>query len=383
MSEGAPVAKGWRPQALFEPFQCGTLRLTNRIVMSPMTREFAPGGVLSEGAEAYYARRAQGGAGLIITEGVSVPHPVAHHTSTVPHLYGEHALARWRSVVQAVHAAGGRIFPQLWHCGLGRIAAESDNPHALSLAPSVVGKTPMRAMTLRDIDGVIEAFATAAENAQAAGFDGVAIHGAHGYLVDLFLWGRTNRRTDAYGGGIADRARFGAELVAEVRRRVGPGYPIMFRFSQWKGFHYDAKLATTPKELEQLLVPLAEAGVDIFDASTRRFWLPEFEGRELNLAGWAKALTGKASMTVGSVGLEGPLDGLRVNEMSRTAVSRDNLQALERMMAQGEVDLAGVGRILLANPEWGRLVAEGAYERLRPYDPERAAAVLEPSDAAS
>ena len=373
------LSTSWRPKALFEPFRTGSIELANRIVMSPMTREFAPNGVLPSEAAGYYSRRAQGGAGLIVTEGTTVPHPVAHHTSTVPHMHGEAALAGWKRVVDAVHAVGGRIFPQLWHCGLGRIREETDNPEALSIGPSVVGKMPMRAMTLRDIDVVIDAFATAARSAQAIGFDGAAIHGGHGYLIDGFFWRRTNRRSDAYGGELRDRARFAAELVAEIRRRVGPDYLIMFRFSQWKGFHYDAKVAMTPAELEALLTPLSEAGVDIFDASTRRFWLPEFEGSALNLAGWAKKVTGKASMTVGSIGLEGPLDGLRVDEMSRTAVSQDNLQVLEGMLEREEVDLAGVGRILLANPRWGRLVAEGAYDKLRPYDPQRTAASLEPS----
>ena len=288
-------------------------------------------------------------------------------------------MARWREVAKAVHNAGGRIFPQLWHCGIGRLRQETANPDDLSIGPSLVGKAPMRDMTQRDIDDVIDAFAKGAENAKAAGFDGVAIHGAHGYLVDAFFWVRTNRRTDAYGGDLAQRTRFAADLVSEIRRRVGPAYPIMFRFSQWKGFHYDAKVATTPGELEAWLSPLADAGVDIFDASTRRFWLPEFEGSRLNLAGWAKKLTGRIAMTVGSIGLEGPLDGLRVDEMTKTAVSAANLGRLEEMLAEGEVDLAGVGRILLANPNWGNLVRDGELEKIRGYDPALTAKALEPS----
>jgi 2,4-dienoyl-CoA reductase-like NADH-dependent reductase (Old Yellow Enzyme family) len=364
---------------LFSPLNLGAFQLPNRVVMAPMTREFAPGGLLHPDAANYYRRRAAGGASLIITEGATVPHPVAHHANNVPHFYGEEAMARWRAVVDAVHDAGGRIFPQLWHCGLGRRREETVNPEDLSIGPSVVGKAPMRAMNQRDIDDVIEAFALGASSAKAAGFDGVAIHGAHGYLIDAFFWSRTNRRADSYGGDQSARTRFGVELVQEVRRRVGPGFPVMLRFSQWKGFHYDAKVATTPEELEQWLSPLADAGVDIFDASTRRFWLPEFEGSQLNLAGWAKKVTGKITMTVGSVGLEGPLDGLRVTEMSKTAVSIANLSALERMLNDGEVDLAGVGRILLANPDWADLIRRQEFGRIRPYDPALTALALEPS----
>jgi 2,4-dienoyl-CoA reductase-like NADH-dependent reductase (Old Yellow Enzyme family) len=372
--------QSWADSSLFRPLKIGKFTLPNRLVMSPMTREFAPNGLLAPGAAAYYRRRIEGGTSLIITEGTSVPHSVSHHNQNVPHFYGEEALSQWARVAAAVHRAGGRIFPQLWHCGIGRHRLECANPQDLSIGPSKVGKDPMREMTQRDIDDVIEAFATAAVSAQGMGFDGVAIHGAHGYLVDAFFWDRTNRRTDSYGGALVHRARFGAELVQEIRRRVDRDYPIMFRFSQWKGFHYDAKVAANPGELATWLQPLADAGVDIFDASTRRFWLPEFEGSELNLAGWAKKLTGKQSMTVGSVGLEGPLDGVRITQMSKTNTTLANLQMLERMLSQDEVDLVAAGRILLANPNWANMVKSSDFEQLRAYDPKLTAMALEPSE---
>jgi 2,4-dienoyl-CoA reductase-like NADH-dependent reductase (Old Yellow Enzyme family) len=369
----------WAPRSLYQPLIDEKLTLTNRIVMAPMTREFSPGGLPNPEAAGYYQRRASGGAGLIITEGTSVPHPVAHLSTKVPHFYGDEALRRWKETADAVHAAGGKIFPQLWHAGLGRHRSETPNPNEPSIGPSIVGRAPMREMTQADIDAVIEAFASAAADAKKLGFDGVAIHGAHGYLIDTFFWQRTNRRSDRYGGDIPKRMRFGAELVAEIRNRTGREFPIMFRFSQWKGLHYDVKLATTPKELEDVLTPLVNAGVDIFDASTRRFWLPEFSGSDLNLAGWAKKITGKLTMAVGSVGLEGPVDGVRVNEMSKTAVSLDNLKVLEQMLERGDFDLVGVGRILLANPEWPKLVQSGQFGGIQPYDPEKTVAALEPS----
>jgi len=347
--------------------------------MAPMTRGFASNGVLFADVPAYYRRRVEGGTPLIVTEGTAVPHAVAHQSKNIPHFYGEAAIARWREVVDAVHGAGGRIFPQLWHCGIGRQREETANPEELSIGPSIVGKQPMRVMTQRDIDDVVNAFGQGAVTAKEAGFDGVAIHGAHGYLVDAFFWSRTNRRQDGYGGDLVQRTRFGVELIQEIRRRVGANFPILFRFSQWKGFHYDAKVASTPTDLEQWLIPLAAAGVDIFDASTRRFWLPEFEESQLNLAGWAKKITGKIVMTVGSVGLEGPLDGLRVDEMSKTNVSIKNLERLDRMISDNEVDLVGVGRILLANPDWANLVRCREFARIRPYDPSLTAKALEPS----
>lgn len=146
-------------------------------------------------------------------------------------------------------------------------------------------------MSVQDIKEVIEAFARAARDAQMLGFDGVEIHGAHGYLIDQFFWDYTNKRTDQYGGKtLAERTRFAMELVQAVRNAVGKEFPIDFRFSQWKLGNYDAKLAYSPEELESLLIPLSNAGVDIFRASTRRFWEPEFPGSPLNLAGWTKKL---------------------------------------------------------------------------------------------
>ena len=278
---------------LFRPISVCGLELRNRIVMAPMTREFAPNGLLSTDAPAYYARRAFGGAGLVITEGTAVGHPVSHHTARVPHFYGDEALSRWKAVVDAVHAVGGRIFPQLWHTGLYRLREETHNPADSNIAPSVVGRQQPRAMQDKDIAEVIDAFAKAAVDARRLGFDGVAVHGAHGYLIDQFLWPRTNRRTDAYGGSIANRVRFGVEVLRAIKAAVGTGFPILLRFSQWKGDQYGQELAKTPDELAEFLLPFADAGVDIFDASLRRFWLPEFDNSPLNLAGWAKKITGK------------------------------------------------------------------------------------------
>lgn len=361
---------------LFRPFRCGSLSLPNRLVMSAMTREWSPGNLLTEEAPAYYARRAHGGCGLIVTEGTAIPHPVAHQSSRIPNFSGD-SLPRWARVADAVHGEGGAIFAQLWHTGLYRDATQTLNPDVLSIAPSVVGKAPVREMGDADIADVIDAYAQAAADALAAGFDGVEIHGAHGYLPDQFFWSKTNRRTDRYGGSIENRVRFAAEMVAAIRRRTSPDFPIMFRFSQWKGAMYDVKVAETPQELEAWLAPLADAGVDIFDASTRRFWLPEFEGSDLNLAGWAKKVTGKAAMTVGSVGLESPLEVSKLGNSNAAAVSTANLRRLIEMMERGDFDLVALGRIVLTNPDWPKLVRESRFDAVRPYDPAAVAERLE------
>jgi 2,4-dienoyl-CoA reductase-like NADH-dependent reductase (Old Yellow Enzyme family) len=370
---------------LFQPFKCKSLDLRNRIVMSPMTRQFAPDGVLIEEVDDYYGRRAAGGTGLIITEGTAVDHDVAHYSAKIPHFYGHAALARWRSVVAAVHAEGGAIIPQLWHTGLARRRSHTHNPEMPNVSASALTeedltlaaangtapapdkpRRPAEPLSIPDIESIVAAFAQGAADAKAVGCDGVAIHGAHGYLLDQFFWDRANRRDDRYGGSVQNRVRFATELVAAVRAAVGPDFAIMLRFSQWKSQDYTAKIGATPDGLAEILEPLADAGVDVFDASTRRFWEPEFEGSPLNLAGWAKKLTGKAAMTVGSIGLDGEF--LAGSSASTNDASTERLGQLADMIARGDFDLAGVGRALIATPDWANLVKAGRFDALRPYN---------------
>jgi 2,4-dienoyl-CoA reductase-like NADH-dependent reductase (Old Yellow Enzyme family) len=354
---------------LSRPIALNGLTVPNRIVMAPMTRMFSPGGIPGEDVRSYYARRAAAGVGLIVTEGTYVGHESAGQSDRVPRFHGEEQLAGWAKVAEAVHAAGGRIVPQLWHIGMVRKQGEPPFADAPAVGPSglvTAGAEPTgKAMTQKDVDDVIGAFAEAAAAAERIGFDGVEIHGAHGYLLDQFLWEGTNRRTDAYGGDLVARTKFSAEIVAAVRETVSPDFPVLFRYSQWKQQDYTARLAETPEELEAVLTPLAAAGVDAFHASTRRYWLPEFDGSDLNLAGWTKKLTGKPAITVGSVGLDGEF--LRSFQGEGAQVkSIDNL--LDRLESE-EFDLVAVGRALLQDPEWARKVLEGDFDALNAYDP--------------
>ncbi|MFD5584500.1 NADH:flavin oxidoreductase [Streptomyces sp. NPDC127063] len=353
---------------LSRPVTINGLTVPNRIAMAPMTRMFSPGGVPGEDVVSYYARRAGAGVGLIVTEGTYVGHASAGQSDRVPRFHGEEQLAGWAKVAEAVHAAGGTIVPQLWHIGMVRKQGEPPFPDAPAMGPSglvTAGAEPTgKAMTQADLDDVIAAFAQAAADAERIGFDGVEIHGAHGYLVDQFLWEGTNRRTDAYGGDPVSRTRFAAEIVAAVREKVSAEFPVIFRYSQWKQQDYTARLAETPEELEAILTPLAAAGVDAFHASTRRYWLPEFDGSDLNLAGWTKKLTGKQAITVGSVGLDGDFINAFQGQGSPVK-SIDNL--LDRLEAD-EFDLVAIGRALLQDPEWAAKVLAGRFDELKPYD---------------
>lgn len=355
-------------EILSRPVSLNGLTVPNRIVMAPMTRMFSPGGVPGDDVRSYYARRAAAGVGLIVTEGTYVGHESAGQSDRVPRFHGAEQLAGWAKVAADVHAVGGTIVPQLWHIGMVRNRGEQPYPDAPAMGPSgirVDGTEPTgEAMTQRDLDDVIAAFAEAAADAERIGFDGVELHGAHGYLVDQFLWAHTNRRTDAYGGDPVARTRFAAEIVAAVRAAVSPGFPVIFRFSQWKQEAYSARLAETPQELEAILAPLAAAGVDAFHASTRRYWLPEFDGSDLNLAGWTKKLTGKPTITVGSVGLDGDF----LHAFTGRGAELGSLDNLLDRFERDEFDLVAVGRALLQDPEWAAKVLGGRIDELMAYD---------------
>ena len=372
---------------LFAPVTVNGMTLPNRIVMSPMGRNFADNGIQPPEFGDYFARRARGGVGLCIGEAAAIDHPVASAGTSYAAFHGSEALGAWRRIVERVHAEGGRFMPQLWHAGLLR-SPRSDHPkipnaHLAPMGPSgwaepLVHKAgwtiPIdeaaqigEPMTESDIADVIDAFARAAVDAQAIGCDGINIHGAHGYIIDQFFWDRTNLRTDGYGGGTSEeRIRFAVELIAETRRRVGPDFPIFFRWSQWKQQDYHVKLCATPAELERFLGPLSDAGVDLFDCSTRRFWEPEFTGSTLNLAGWTKKLTGKPTMTVGSVGLARSNYG----DGGEQALSDSGLASLDPLIERleaGEFDLVGVGRMLISNPEWPNQLQDGRLDEIMPY----------------
>lgn len=355
---------------LFEPFQMGPLSLSNRIVMAPMTRSMSPGNVPNEQNVEYYRKRAAGGVGLIVTEGTCVGHKAANGYKKVPYIYGEEALAGWKKVVDAVHAEGSKIIPQLWHVGSIRKEGAEPDPSVPGFGPSGMvapGKKYCHEMSVEDIHDCIEAFIQAAEDSQKIGFDGVEIHGAHGYLVDQFFSEDLNVRTDEWGGSMENRGRFAVEIIKGIRERCGPDFPIVLRFSQWKQHSYDAKLAYTPDELAAFLKPLSEAGVDIFHASTRRFWEPEFECSDLNLAGWTQKLTGKPAITVGSVGLDSDFMTAIIPSGDATAPAHGIEKLLTRMEA-GEFDLVAVGRALIANPDWANKVKAGEEQSLKTFE---------------
>jgi 2,4-dienoyl-CoA reductase-like NADH-dependent reductase (Old Yellow Enzyme family) len=355
-------------EVLFRPFNHPKLQLKNRIVMAPMTRQFSPGGVPGQNVKEYYQRRAEGGVGLIITEGVTVPHKAASGDTAIPCFHDE-ALVGWKSVVDAVHAAGGKIAPQLWHMGAMRQAGVGSHPDYPTATPSGLlypGKKVLEPLSTLEINELITAFTKAAVSAVELGFDTIELHGAHGYLIDNFFWEGTNQRSDEFGGSLEKRTRFAAEIVESIRAEIGDDFPIILRFSQWKQQDFESKLALGPEELERFLTPLSEAGVDIFHCSTRKFWEAEFPGSEMNLAGWVKQITGKPTISVGSVGLTEEFIATSQEGLAEVA----DISELTQRMEADEFDLIAVGRALIANPDWAEKIRTGDTDSLKTYNKE-------------
>lgn len=373
MTVGDRLFRSMSVDTLFTPLTVRSLTVPNRFAMAPMTRQASPGGVPGADVAEYYRRRAAGGVGLIITEGVRLPDPAAGYPTSIPTIAGDEVLDGWRRVTDAVHNEGGTVAAQLWHQG----AERSDTDGVTVVSPSGLdgkGDAKGRALARDELAEVAASFADAAVAARDVGFDAIEIHGAHGYLIDEFLWEKTNQRTDEYGGSLAARTRFPAEVVAAVRAAVGPDYPIIFRFSQWKGADYSATIASDAGELEGILAPLAAAGVDVFHPSTRRHYVPAFadSGSELSLAGWTKKITGLPVIAVGSVGLQTQFRSEKPGQL----IEPDSADRLVAQFEAGEFDIAAVGRALLADPAWVNRLREGTLADFAGYDPAKALAAL-------
>ncbi|WP_084535063.1 oxidoreductase [Nocardia yamanashiensis] len=307
---------------LFTPATLGPLRVRNRFAMAPLSRYAARCGVPAAELGAFYRRRAAGGFGLIISEGISVGASPAG--SGIAAIRQPSALRAWTAIVSAVHAEGVPIFAQLMYVG-----------------------EPDRVRWGVEAERIIASYAQAARQARRAGFDGVEIHGAHGMLPI--------------------RPVLAAELVGAVRAELGPEMPVTYRFSQWRAGRSGTRAAAGPAELEELLWPLAEAGVAAFHPSTRRFDEPEFPGiagpsGQLSLAGWTKKVTGRPAVIVGSIGLA--KDAAAAGGPAEVI----SLERLRRRLDRGEFDIAAVGRAVLANPDFVELIRDGRIGELVPYE---------------
>ncbi|MFO0687851.1 MAG: 12-oxophytodienoate reductase [Myxococcota bacterium] len=333
--------------ALFTPFAFGSLRTKNRFVMAPMSvgdfRDGAPTRAVAE----HYAARAKGGVGLLITGGTIVDHPAGSAESDVGRMNAR-TVESWKRITESVHAHDARFFCQLWH--QGPLTRPGIGPR-----PIVEGGTPVVTVASRsELARVIESFARSAGLAREAGFDGLELHGAHGYLLDAYL---RHFGTRAASTNEVDPETFVFLLVKAVRSEVGPEFPIGFRFSRWSNVEESGRYLADPEALEKVMRPLKQAGVDVFHASRGYgpFWPAEYPTSPLSLAGWCRRITDTATITVGHVGLDPrPFFGGSTGGLS-TLVEQLNAQ---------QFDLVAVGRALLKNADWVEQVRRREFAAL-------------------
>jgi 2,4-dienoyl-CoA reductase-like NADH-dependent reductase (Old Yellow Enzyme family) len=351
---------------LLRPLEIGRLRLRNRFVMPGMQRGWCVDGAPGERLREYYRRRAAGGTALVIAEACAVDHPSAASNPFFARLNAGTRDA-WRACVDAVHEAGGRMFLQLWHQGAVDTGGADSDFTALSPSGLAHPDQPFgRPASPAELAGITRAFAAGAACAGEIGADGVEVHACHGYLLDQFLWPDINLRADRYGGAIAGRAAFPAEVVQAVRAAVGPDYPVSVRLSQWKEADYEAKIAASPDELRQLVEILRSAGADLFHISTRRFWTPEWPGSDLGLAGWVRSFTDAPVIAVGSVGLDVDVMATLTGEEARPT-GANRIEDLVRRFQRGDFDLVSVGRTLIGDPDWVLKMRDGRGAEIRPF----------------
>ncbi len=345
--------------SLFTPLQLGALTLPNRIVMAPLTRMRSkqPGNIPQELNALYYAQRAS--AGLIISEATQISQQGQGYPGT-PGIHSTEQVAGWRLITDAVHQAGGRIVLQLWH--VGRISHPSHQPGGgPPVAPSAIPannsgtytadwqETPIltpRALEISEMPGIVNDFVTAAKNAKAAGFDGVQVHGANGYLLDQFLQDGSNKRTDAYGGSIANRARLLFEVVDAVtevwgRDRVG------VRLSPFGSFN-DMYDSNPEKLFTFVLEQLSSRGIAFVDlieprASTAGMVDETLSNKPDTALLFRKAFTGPLVSSGGY-----------------------NPTLAEKAVTEGKADAVAFGRFFIANPDLPRRIQENA--ELNRYD---------------
>jgi len=378
-SASSPSLSAAQVSPLFEPVNLAGLELCNRIAMAPMTRRLSPDNrVPSQAVVEYYTRRAAGGVGLIITEGTHVDDRHAPDSENVPGIFTDEQAEGWKRVIGSVHAASNnfagpsRIAVQLWHTGRHAMNPIGPSPIPIQKRDGGFKDTP-REMTEADMDEVVAIFENAARLSLKAGFDSMEIHGAHGYLLDSFLSPASNQRTDDYGGSFENRMRFPLRVVRAVRavidEHASPDYPLMIRFSQWRMEDYAAYAFPDPDHLEQWVLALKEAGIDILHVSTRDATDPGFphlfktdteDGRR-TLAGWTRKLSGgMPTVAVGRVSVSASMD-------EGAAVETTDPAPAAELIARGETDMVAVGRALIANADWCDIVREGRWTDLVPY----------------
>ncbi|TQS26953.1 NADH:flavin oxidoreductase [Microbispora sp. KK1-11] len=334
------------------PLRFAGLDLPNRLAVAPMTRvSAAPDGTPTPEMADYYTEFAEGGFGLVITEGTYTDTVYSQGYRNQPGIVSDAHVAAWREITGRVHAAGGRILLQLMHAGaLSQGNAYRDETAGPSAVPprgemmpeyGGSGRWPIpREMSTADIETAIAGFTGSAVRAREAGFDGVEVHAANGYLLDQFLTDYTNRRADSYGGDVANRVRLTAEVVAGIRAELGPGFCVGVRLSQGKVNDFTHRWAGGARDAEIIFSALADAGATYLHiASEGRDWIEtaRLDG-DVTITALAREVTGLPVVANGGM-----------HDLAQAA----------RVLADGHADMLSVARGALANPDLPRRLARG------------------------
>jgi len=336
---------------LFEEGQIGNMRICNRIVMPPMGTNLASEtGAVTQAMVHYYRERAKGGAGLIITEINSVDTPQGYAISNQLSIHNNSYIAGHNELVEAVKEHGAKIITQLHHAGRQTTPENTFGlqPVAPSAVPDPYLKITPRELTVSEIEDIIEKFVKAAVRAQSAGYDGVELHGAHGYLIGQFMSPFSNKRADLYGGDLDGRMRFPLEIIKGIKQEAGENFAIVFRYSADEfvegGIHLD--------EAKQIARVLQNAGVDALDISSGVYAsMPTILEPMSYPEGWRVYLAEEIKKEV-----QIPVITVGVIRSPETA---------ESILAEGKADFVALGRTLIADPEWPLKAMEGRTEEIR------------------
>jgi 2,4-dienoyl-CoA reductase-like NADH-dependent reductase (Old Yellow Enzyme family) len=365
-------------QTLFKTVNLGNITLKNRIGLAPMTRTSATDeGLATDQMVAYYTSFARGGFSLLITEGIYPDEKYSQGYFNQPGIANLEQVQSWKKVVESVHQAGGKIVAQLMHAGAlsqgnrftnERIAPSSVQPKGEQMEfYGGKGAFPIpKEATIEDITDIIQGFTEAAKRAKDAGFDGVEIHGANGYILDQFLTDYTNQRTDEYGGSIEKRVRLLVDVSNAVRKAVGQDYTVGIRISQGKVNDYDHKWAGKEKDAEIVFRLLGQAGLDFIHVTEYEAWQPAFPTGE------------GTSATDSAFGDGGPTFAALAKKYGKLPViANGHLEEpgkAAELIGKGEADIITLGKGALANHDWPNKVKNG--EPLTNFKPEK---VLSPN----
>lgn len=295
---------------LFKPFQIKNHTLKNRIGVAPMTRMSGDEtSIPRKDVLDFLVRRAENGAGLVYTEALVTDYESAQGYPGQARITTQKQIDAWKSVVRKIQDAGSKAMIQLFHCG--RMAWPEINPARRSIAPSAVApkqdnpltQSPYpvpEAMSPFDIDHVINGFVQSAKGAVEAGFDGIEIHGAHGYLINQFLSGYSNQRTDGYGGSVENRFRFAREVIRAVKETIPDDRLLLFRISNWGIADMDVSLFANQGEWQECIRMLDREPIDAISVSTYDFQAPAF-GTDKNMAKLTREVTKRPLLICGKI----------------------------------------------------------------------------------